>query len=838
MRTYLLACGATLLLGLGCGSEASHTPSSATCQDGLARLQECIDNYCVDSTSKTCTSLRNAGSGSLRGASTDPCASMNARAVDHLMQASCEDLLKEAGLVLDGTADGQCPPYFPWCEQIDRNATGYSVQVESFETGQIILDVSIHDLGYTSTLFQGQAFHELTLDASGRTPDIGKPAIPSIGLMIGVPGGTDTAWVESYEIKETAFLQDLHLAPLQQVVLEDAPPPEFAFDAASYALDAPYPGYQHVVGEIATWRNFRVVRVDTFPLQYNPVHRELEVATRFRITVRFADQHPEPIDTVDYGRESFAAAYDETLVNYYEATDDGQTPPPAPTDERVRYLFVVDDPLLGAIQPLIDQKEIDGVKTDVLLTSSVAEGEGTLAERIKTAIQARYEQDAIEYVLLVGEPEAIPLYNWNGNQSDSWYGCLAGDDLLPEVAIGRMMGKTPEELTIHVHKTLAHYGQMEQPSEAWRNHVLLVAHEQDYPKKYTECLESIRSAEYRTSKVEFSKLYGAEQATNEQVIELINQGVSIVNYRGHGSETAWHEWNHQDFRVDEAPFTNENKLPVVFSIACLNSSYQNQQTSMAEHWVLHPSGGAVAVLGATQPSYTIVNHDFNRYLFQALLNEGVSEIGALLHRANAKLFNQYGDDRCAAANMRMYTWLGDPSLRIGEPFEVPPLPPPPGAVIINEVMAHPPSDTNGDGIFDFKSDEFIELVNTGQGDTDISGWTISDKIGVRFTFPQGTILPGGKALVVFGGGDIEQFADMGGSAVFVASSGLKLNDDGDAVTLSNASSERVDSMEYRAALARGSSMTRAIDADGATAFEHHPGEPPFSPGKRRDGTPF
>ncbi len=767
---------------------------------------------------------------------------MSAASIDHLLNASCDELLSEAGLVLDGKADGECPPYFPWCSEVGENATGYSVHVASFEPGAITLDVSIHDLSYASVLREGQAFHELALDASGRVPGVGKPAVPSIGLMIGVPGGTDTAWVEGFEILETSSLTDLHLAPLQEITLEDAPPPAFALDDAAYALDAPYPGYRHAVGNISTWRNFRVVRVDTFPLQYNAAQRTLEVATHFRVVVRFGDQHAEPLDTVDLGQDAFAAAYDETLVNYYEAADSAGEAPASPP-ERTRYVFVVHDPLLPAIQPLIDQKEADGTKTDVLLVSTLAEGEGTLAERIKEAIRARYEKDAIEYVLLVGEPEDVPLYAWSGKQSDVWYGCLAGEDSLPEVAVGRMMGKTPEELSVHVKKTLAHHAlAAQQQAQEWRSRVLLVAHEQDYPKKYTECLESVRSAEYRTSKVTFTKLYGAEQATNEQLIEQVNQGIGILNYRGHGSETAWHEWNHHDFRVDEAPLTNQDRLPVVFSIACLNSSYQNEQTTMAEHWVLHPTGGAVAVLGATHPSYTVINHDFNRYLFQALLSEGVSELGMLLHRANAKLFNQYGEDWMALANMRMYTWLGDPSLRVGEAFDVPPLPPPPGAIILNEIMAHPPDallgDTNGDGLRDFRSDEFIELVNTGAGATDVSGWTITDKVGVRFTFPEGTVIPGGKALVVFGGGTAESFADMGGSSVLVAPSGLKLNDDGDVITLINAAGERVDGLEYRAALARGSSMTRATDADGATAFEHHPGQPPYSPGKKRDGSAF
>ena len=839
MRFRHFACFATLLFPVSsCGGNEQPASPTGTCESALARLQSCVDAHCADTTSKTCTSFQTARSGSLFGGSSDPCADMAAQQVEHLLNATCDELLVEAGLVLDGKADGDCPPYFPWCSEVAEQATGYSVDVVSFEAGSITLDVTVHDVSYASVMLNGEAFHELRLDAAGRVPEVGKPTVPSIGLMIGVPGGTDTAWVESFEVRETVALTDLRLAPLQTMTVEDAPPPDFAYDAASYALDAPYPGYQHAMGSIATWRNYRVVKLDTFPAQYNAARGELEVATRYTVVVRFDDVESEPIDTIDDGEGAFAAAYDDTLVNYYEASDGNESAAVAPDPARTRYLFVVDDPLAEAIQPLIELKEAQGMPTEVVLLSSLS-GEGEPTERIKAAIRSKYEQSAIEYVLLVGEHEQIPLYTWEGKPSDAWYGCLAGDDVLPEVSVGRMLGKTAEELSVHVAKTVAYQSSVEQGQD-WRSKVLLVAHEQEYPGKYTACLESVREGEYRSSAVRFEKLYGGEGATNDQVVDRINQGVGILNYRGHGSETAWYEWNHHDFRVDEAALTNADRLPVVFSIACLNAAYQSEERTMAEQWVLRPGGGAVAVLGATRPSYTLINHDFNRYLFQALLIEGADEIGLILNRANAKLFNQYGSDWMAIANMRMYTWLGDPSLRIGEAFDVDPPPPQPGAVILNEVMADPPDgaagDTNGDGTRNFKSDEFIELVNTGAGATDVSGWTIVDRVGVRFTFPDGTMVPPGKAIVVFGGGSPEQFADMAGSQVLVSSTGLRLNNKGDSLTLVNATGDRVDGMEYKASLADGASMVRAVDGDGSTAFERHPGQPPFSPGRRTDGS--
>ena len=59
-------------------------------------------------------------------------------------------------------------------------------------------------------------------------------------------------------------------------------------------------------------------------------------------------------------------------------------------------------------------------------------------------------------------------------------------------------------------------------------------------------------------------------------------------------------------------------------------------------------------------------------------------------------------------------------------------------VIINEIHADPDStdgDANGDGTRHSSADEFVEIVNNGDSDLDISGWNLSDGVSVRHVFP-------------------------------------------------------------------------------------------------------
>ena len=91
-------------------------------------------------------------------------------------------------------------------------------------------------------------------------------------------------------------------------------------------------------------------------------------------------------------------------------------------------------------------------------------------------------------------------------------------------------------------------------------------------------------------------------------------------------------------------------------------------------------------------------------------------------------------------------------------------------LVINEIHADPASglagDANGDGIRDGSDDEFVELVNNSGGSLDIGNWQIFEtgySSTARHTFAVGTILPDRCAIVVFGGGSVE---NLGGGAFF------------------------------------------------------------------------
>ncbi|ATB30143.1 hypothetical protein MEBOL_003598 [Melittangium boletus DSM 14713] len=151
-------------------------------------------------------------------------------------------------------------------------------------------------------------------------------------------------------------------------------------------------------------------------------------------------------------------------------------------------------------------------------------------------------------------------------------------------------------------------------------------------------------------------------------------------------------------------------------------------------------------------------------------------------------------------------------------------------LVINEVLANEAgSDVNG---------EFIELVNTGGASADLSGWTLSDASSVRHTFPSGTSLAAGKAIVVFGGA-----SGIGGTpnAVAASTGQLNLSNSGDTVTLKSSAGSTVDTVTYGSSLSGsdGVSFNRSPDLTGTTYVLHTSlASTSSSAGKKANGSAF
>lgn len=185
-------------------------------------------------------------------------------------------------------------------------------------------------------------------------------------------------------------------------------------------------------------------------------------------------------------------------------------------------------------------------------------------------------------------------------------------------------------------------------------------------------------------------------------------------------------------------------------------------------------------------------------------------------------------------------------------------------LVINELLARVPADdpatpdviegdANGDGVRDANLDEFVELVNIGMEPFDISGYEVDDSNSPgSLRFPNGTIVPAGEAVVIFGGGDLMMSRLEFGNARALGllfsvggANGFGFGNAGDAVIVRNPQGQEVARLDYDnmnpVPQPIFQSLNRSPELTGP--FVNHrdvagAGQRAFSPGTRADGRAF
>jgi Lamin Tail Domain/Bacterial Ig-like domain (group 3) len=123
------------------------------------------------------------------------------------------------------------------------------------------------------------------------------------------------------------------------------------------------------------------------------------------------------------------------------------------------------------------------------------------------------------------------------------------------------------------------------------------------------------------------------------------------------------------------------------------------------------------------------------------------------------------------------------TVRTATPTRVPTLPPPPPLVAINEFVPRPGHDWNNDGEVNVQ-DEYIEILNHGTIDVNLSGYSLDDEANIGsapYRLPAVVLRPGER--IVFYGSE----------------SGLLLSDGGDGVRLLKPNGQLMDAYNYTGA---------------------------------------
>ncbi len=520
----------------------------------------------------------------------------------------------------------------------------------------------------------------------GTTTDVGKAELPVIRRYIAVLSDAEEAEIsgrDGYEIDEesVSVLEPITVYPFQEFHSEEYPPLQFNLDEEFYGSSIPYPlrydKPRYLRFQVEMFHHLGVAMVETYPFVYTPADRVLQVYRHYTVRVDHAGEgHPEPLPSTT----TYEKMYGGLLLNYDQIKP---LLPPARSGPWGNYLIIVPDKYYPNVMPLALWKRAKGLKVTVQTIPSQIEN---TVEDIKRAITNFYEEHpgSDVFVLLVGDVEdvASPVceaYEWNELKencgSDVQYARVAGDDVLPDLFLGRIPADDAANVDVVVNKILDYEKMSADGDKAWLGKALLVAHNQDYPGGYTACKESIRSYPYSFATPVFDTAYGGEEGvTNAYLKNLLEEGRGMVNYRGHGGADCWWTWAERGqswyINPNVVSLTNGNKTPIIFSMTSLNNRI-NSRDCIGEAFVNLPVGGAVAYYGASADSGRMANDCLDRNLFRGAFEEGIDVLGAVVNWAQVSTMEEcWGTGPYSSAyNANIYLLLSDPemSIRTREP---------------------------------------------------------------------------------------------------------------------------------------------------------------------------
>lgn len=325
-----------------------------------------------------------------------------------------------------------------------------------------------------------------------------------------------------------------------------------------------------------------------------------------------------------------------------------------------RYLIITVESLVDSVAILADAKREDYsvkvvTKTEILSEFPTGAEDNSILDFLRYA--SLNWADHPQWVVLAGDLDTIPTHiepyetgYMDNLASDHYYANLAGD-LAPELSVSRLPTSDPALLKALCLKAVNFKFKMGD----WVNRIVLIAYQSS---GYISCKDAI--FDLTSGEFDATKRY-AGPSSKQDVINALDNGAIIANYRGHGSSTSWSSSNGLN-NTDVTALMTDSVPPMVTSICCWNSRIDMATECFAEAWMRNEK--SVAFLGASRPSYTIYNHSFDRYLFEAIMR-GIHKPGTIMNWAKSQLLLN-DDISYSRDNIRMYLLMGDPELDLFE----------------------------------------------------------------------------------------------------------------------------------------------------------------------------
>jgi hypothetical protein len=343
------------------------------------------------------------------------------------------------------------------------------------------------------------------------------------------------------------------------------------------------------------------------------------------------------------------------------------------------YLLIAPRELLAAAAPLLAHRRGQGLSVrgvaveDVYAQFGFGEKSPLALRQFLAFAYHEWTAPSPRYVLLLGDATYDPKdYLKTGVRdhvpglmvrtpflwtiSDPSYASLNGDDVLPDLALGRLSASSLAEAQALVAKVLA----FETAGFALDGPRVLVADNTDAGGSFENDADEIAAGLFggRAEKIYLSQLGGG---TRTAIHEALDRGASLLSYVGHGSTFIWASENVFN-NTDLPPLAPQARQPLLFTMNCLNGYFHlpGPLSSLGEAFVKADGRGAIAAFAPSGMSFNDAAHLYHKALLEELLSGRHLRLGDAILAAQVR----YASTGAYPDLLSLYHLLGDPALKV------------------------------------------------------------------------------------------------------------------------------------------------------------------------------
>jgi len=245
---------------------------------------------------------------------------------------------------------------------------------------------------------------------------------------------------------------------------------------------------------------------------------------------------------------------------------------------------------------------------------------------------------------------------------------LAKVDLL--FPVGRLAAVSADDVDLYLEKVMEHDANMLTPQtiedKLWQKRIIHLSGGKDLGERENIAnslafLESIAETnKYAGETYTFFKKSGEPivNATSDEILDLVNGGVSIITFFGHSSAGTF------DFNLDNVTnYSNQGKYPIIFSLGCYAGNIHTSQRALSEQFVLERGKGAIAFVASTGSAYLPTLRNFGADYYEDM---GTELYGGTI----GDIITAVVDTMNEANNLQTVTFLqqialhGDPAIQM------------------------------------------------------------------------------------------------------------------------------------------------------------------------------